>query len=248
MSWPTTIDSAPSGSATTVAKADPMAVATASFSCSGTSPRTSYALMNSDRLGVLTATTLVGADAGCPHFRGPARGGSAVAQDPQVTAPADLDGAGLGGWTGCRPLPGAGPSRLTHRVGQREQVVRAGAGVHELAGQPDDVPASWRGQPLGVGRAQVVGVGFGVGGQRAQHGGLVGVDVGQGRDGTATTRGAGTTTRQAHDGTVVAVPDRRPGTTPYGGAMSSGRPPHAPGATVTVVVPGGRWPGRRSRR
>ena len=41
MSWPTTIDSAPSGSATTAAKADPMAVATASFSCSGTSPRTS---------------------------------------------------------------------------------------------------------------------------------------------------------------------------------------------------------------
>src|SRR6478736_1047799 len=139
--------------------------------------------MNSDRRGTLTRPTL------------------SIAQHPQVAASPDLDGAlRVGGAGGGR---GAGLAGLTHRVGEGEQVVRRRARVDELPGQTHDLPAPRRGQPLGVLGAQVVGVWLGVGGQRTQDRGLVGIDVGQGRDGSPGTGGAGTLARQTHGGTVV---------------------------------------------
>src|SRR5450759_1125069 len=170
MSCPTTIEVAPSGRATTCANAEPIAKATASFSCCGTRPRTSYALMNSDSLGALMRQSLP------------------IAQDAQVTTTNGLDGAahlGLRSLSRCgnggRCL--SGPAGLAHRVGQRQQVVLGGAGVHELRGEADDLPAARDCLALGMHGAQVVGVRLGIGSQRSQNRGLVGVDIGQRRDG-----------------------------------------------------------------
>ena len=104
MSWPMTIDSAPSGSATTCGeRRRRCARATASSSCSGTSPRTSYALMNSDRLGVLTGPTLVGATPAAA-LPGPARGVLSCRAGPA---------GGRGGRP--RPVPGSAGGRAAGR-------------------------------------------------------------------------------------------------------------------------------------
>lgn len=92
-----------------------------------------------------------------------------------------------------------GPGGLAHGVGQGFQVVAAGPDRTGVRGQPYDLPAAGRGQPLGVLRAQVVAVGFRVGGERAEDGRGVRVDVRQRRDGGAAASGARTATYRAHD-------------------------------------------------
>lgn len=100
--------------------------------------------------------------------------------------------AGLG-----RPLLRTG--RLAHGVGKRFQVVTAGAGGSRAVQQPYDLPAPRGGETLRVLRAQVVAMGFGVGGERAEDRGRVGVDVRQRRYGGTAASGARTATYRAHD-------------------------------------------------
>lgn len=91
------------------------------------------------------------------------------------------------------------PGRLAHGVGERLQVVTTGAGGSRGVGEPDDLPAARRGEALGVLGAQVVAVGFGVGGERTEDRGRVGVDVRQRRDGGTAASGSRTATYRAHD-------------------------------------------------
>src|SRR5258708_16639102 len=85
------------------------------------------------------------------------------------------------------PLPdrfGSGPRRrsLTDGVGQRLQVVRRGL-LARGQGQPHDVPAPRRREPVSVRAAQVVAVRLHVGGERPEHSRRVPVYVGQRADG-----------------------------------------------------------------
>lgn len=100
--------------------------------------------------------------------------------------------AGLGGALGRA-------GGFAYGVGQGFEVVAAGARRAGPVGQADDVPAARGGQALRVLGTQVVAVGFGVGGERAENCGRIGVDVRQCRDGRAAARGARTATYKAHD-------------------------------------------------
>ena len=91
------------------------------------------------------------------------------------------------------------PGRLAHRVGKRFQVIAAGPGRSRAVEEADDLPAARGGEALRVLGAQVVAVGFGVGGERAEDRGRVGVDVRQRRDGGPAASGARTATYRAHD-------------------------------------------------
>ncbi len=96
-----------------------------------------------------------------------------------------------------RLVPAGGPPR-----GRRSPVLpgRRRWGGREPnrrgAGRP---PSRAGGEALGVLGAQVVAVGFGVGGERAEDRGRVGVDVRQRRDGGTAAGGARTATYRAHD-------------------------------------------------
>ena len=90
---------------------------------------------------------------------------------------------------------------LADRVGQREQVV-GGRSVLVVRGQSQHLPAPRRREPLTVHVAQVVGVRLGVGRERTDHRGHVGVDVGEGGRGRTTTGGARTTTEETHARTL----------------------------------------------
>jgi len=80
-----------------------------------------------------------------------------------------------------------GPAGFTDGIRQGEQIVMAGPDLDEVGSQPHDFPSAGRRQSLGVVRAQVIRVGFGQMGQRAQHGGRVRIDIRQRRDGTLGT-------------------------------------------------------------
>ena len=125
----------------------------------------------------------------CRASAGPADGRGAR---PPSGRPPRASAAGLG-----RALLRAG--RLAHGVGKGFQVVAAGAGRGRAVEEPDDLPAARGGEALGVLGAQVVAVGFGVGGERAEDRGRVGVDVRQRRDGGTAASGARTATYRAHD-------------------------------------------------
>lgn len=84
-------------------------------------------------------------------------------------------------------------------VGERFEVVTAGAGGRGGVGEPHHFPAARRGQPLTVLSTEVVAVGLGIGGERAEDRSRVGIDVRQCRDGRAAARGARTATYRAHD-------------------------------------------------
>ena len=88
-----------------------------------------------------------------------------------MAAPADFDALPDGLGRGLRQ------DRLPDGVGQRLQVV--GYLLGRNGRQPDHVPAAGKGEPVGVPGAQVIAVRLHVGGQRAEHGGGVTVDVGQ---------------------------------------------------------------------
>lgn len=91
------------------------------------------------------------------------------------------------------------PCRFPYGIGERFEIVAAGAGGGGGVGEPDDLPAAWGRQPLTVLGAEVVAVGLGVGGERAEDRSRVGIDVRQCRDGRAAARGARTATYRAHD-------------------------------------------------
>lgn len=132
----------------------------------------------------------------------PGEGRSVVrrAQHPQMAAPRDLHrirrtataAARLG-----RALLRTGG--LPYGVGECFEVVAAGAGRGRAVQKADDLPAARCGQALGMLGAQVVAVGFGVGGERAEDRGRVGVDVRQRRYGRTAASGARTATYRAHD-------------------------------------------------
>src|SRR5215471_8932927 len=193
MSWAVTTQEAP----VSPTNAAPTASAISSSSSSGTMPRMSYALKifaycpTSAFLRYRLATTdawttslpaggrrpAAVARAGRPaaaRLRGPApvlRGG---AQHPQVATPADLDPLA------DRLDAGGREDRLPDRVGQRLQVVGLGrVRVGRIDGEADHVPAPGGREPRRVSGAQVVTVGLHVGGERAEHGGGVAVDVGE---------------------------------------------------------------------
>lgn len=104
------------------------------------------------------------------------------------------------------PASAAGPGctflragRFTDGVGKRFQIVATGARGSRTVEEADDLPATRGGEALGVLGAQVITVGFGVGGERAEDRGRVGVDVRQRRDGGSAAGGSRTATYRAHD-------------------------------------------------
>lgn len=122
------------------------------------------------------------------------------AQHPQV--PAARDFHRVGGARSPAPAvraPVVRACRFADRVGQCFQVVAAGVRRCGPVGEPHHFPAPWRGKPLTVFGAEVVTVGLGVGGERAEDRSRIGIDVRQCRDSRAAARGARTATYRAHD-------------------------------------------------
>jgi hypothetical protein len=119
---------------------------------------------------------------GARDLRG-ARSAGGWRDDPEVAAPSDLARRPAGHTAGRLLHAGGGASGLPNRLGQGDQVVRARYGCLELTEVADELPAAGRREAAGVAVAEVVRVGFGIGGQRADDGGGVRVDVRQGGDG-----------------------------------------------------------------
>ena len=94
------------------------------------------------------------------------------------------------------------PGRLTDGVSEGEQIVAGGFAGARIGSQADDLPAPGSREAFAVLRTQVIGVGFGEGGEGTQHGRLVGVHVGERVDRRAATCGARTTTGGSHEATV----------------------------------------------
>ncbi len=89
-------------------------------------------------------------------------------------------------------------SGLPNRVRERLKVIRRWTDrLGDL--QPDDLPAQRRSQPCRVPGAQVVAVRFGVGRERAEHGGRLRVDVGERRNRRLTAGGPGASAKRAHE-------------------------------------------------
>jgi len=88
--------------------------------------------------------------------------------------------------------------RLAHGVRQGFKIIgRRARGFGDL--EPHDVPAKRSRQAGRVPGAQVVAVRLGVHGQRAEHGGRLGVDIGEGRHGGLAARGAATAAKRTHE-------------------------------------------------
>ena len=67
---------------------------------------------------------------------------------------------------------------LANHVGECLEILRDANRI-DLGLDPDQFPATRRGEPACVGFAEVIAVGFDVGGERPEHGRGIGVDVGQ---------------------------------------------------------------------
>lgn len=139
-------------------------------------------------------------NAGTPGTPG-ATSGFRRAQHPQMPAPPDLHRV-----SAARALAAAlrrrallRPGRFAHRVGECFEIVTARARRGRAVRQTDDLPAARSGQSLAVFRTQVVAMRLGVGGERAEDRGRVGIDVRQCRDSGTAARGARTATYRAHD-------------------------------------------------
>ena len=98
------------------------------------------------------------------------------------------------------------PGRLANGVGERQQVVKTGTGLIGYIGQPHDLPPARSSEPLTVDGAQVVAVRLGVGGERPQHSGGVGVHVRQRRHGGAVAGGAAAPTDTHTSGRYLPPP------------------------------------------
>lgn len=165
-------------------------------------------------------------------------------QHPQMPSAPDLAlvhparAAATAGTGSARPL--RGPCRLAYGVRQGLQVVTARPGRGRAVREPDDLPAARRGQPLAVFRAQVIAVGLGIRGERAEDRGRIGIDVRQCRDSGTAARGARTATYRAHDVGRYRTLERAATTLPHvtrpcrAGAFAS------PGAPVTTLTCTGR--------
>src|SRR5918996_1449529 len=196
MSCPTTTAPGPSRTSTNAA---PTSRAIPSCSSSGTTPRMSYAL------------TMPARSRTAEPYRRMEPSALGAGQHAQVAPAADLVHPGS-----VRGLRAGG---LAYRVGEREQVVTARPDARRIRSEPDDLPAPWRHESLGVLRAQVVTVRFGVGGQRPEDRRRVGVHVGERRDRRTAARRPGTATPGAHDPNVSATrPASGPGAPHHGGA------------------------------
>lgn len=114
----------------------------------------------------------------------------------------DLCTIGAAVWVGAliRWVALRGPGCLAYGVGEGLEVVTARTNVVGVGGEPDDLPASRRGEPFGVLGTQVVAMRLGVHRQWPKHGGRVGVDVRERRDGVATARGTRAASGGAHGG------------------------------------------------
>jgi hypothetical protein len=88
-----------------------------------------------------------------------------------MAAAADLGGAS------DRLGDGLRPGRLTHGIGKVEEVVFGWGQAGRVWGEPNHFPASRCTELLGVQLAQVIGMWLGIGSQRTEYGGLVGVDI-----------------------------------------------------------------------
>ena len=86
--------------------------------------------------------------------------------------------------------------------GQRYKIVHAVRRRVELALMADKIPTPRRGQAPSVLFAEVVRVRFGEGGERADDGGRIGVDVGQRRDSKPGAAVAGATPWRPHRRTL----------------------------------------------
>ena len=126
------------------------------------------------------------------HGRGAYRAAPARGPGPAVSAEAGRPAGGLGGRSSRRPgALGLGAGRLADGVGQCLEVVGVRDRRREVADVPHDLPAARHRQAHRVLLAQVVGVRLGVGRQRADHGGEVGVGVGQRGHGRSRAPGLG---------------------------------------------------------
>ncbi len=85
-------------------------------------------------------------------------------------------------------LGGGDLARFPHGIHQGGQIVTAWRPGLPREIQPDHFPPQRNGEPGGVRAAQIVTMGFGVGGQWPQHGGGVGIDVRQGGDSRLSAR------------------------------------------------------------
>jgi hypothetical protein len=77
---------------------------------------------------------------------------------------------------------GGGARGLPHRLGERYQIVLRGRRRLELPVVAHQIPAAWGGQTPGVLLAQVVRMRLGERGERSDHRGRLGIDVGQRRN------------------------------------------------------------------
>ena len=91
---------------------------------------------------------------------------------------------------------------LAYRIGQRQQVIVAGATGIRVRCESKDLPPPRSAQTLCVLVAQVVAVGLGKRRQRAEHGRLIGVDVGEGGRRVACAGGARASAGGTHSATL----------------------------------------------
>src|SRR5690242_10878813 len=161
-----------------------------------------------------------------------------------MAPPADLDP--LAG----RLHPGGREDRLPDRVGERLQVVcLRRVRVGRIDREADHIPAPRGREPPRVRGAQVVAVRLDVGGERAEHGGGVAVDVGERVQGGLLAGGPGTEAGHHRP----ASPTRA--VTPGAGSAASPRASPEPGSRAspttadrTYLGPLTPSPGHCSRR
>jgi hypothetical protein len=87
------------------------------------------------------------------------------------------------------------PGGLPHRLGEGHEVVGGRRWRFEVPLVPNHLPPAGSGQGTGVMLAQVVRVGFGECRKRTNHGGRLGIDIGQRGDGLLGAAIAGATPR-----------------------------------------------------
>ena len=114
--------------------------------------------------------------------------------------------AGPAGGRAGRPRPARACASGAREALAASRTASASASRSSLLGpsevgvgrQPQHLPAARRGEPLGVGDAQVVAVRLGVGGERAEDRRGVGVDIGERRDGGPAARGPRAAANRTH--------------------------------------------------
>lgn len=104
--------------------------------------------------------------------------------------------------------------RFTYRVGEGLQVVTSRATTRRLDRKSNDLPTARRGQSVRVRGAQVVAVWLHVGGEWAEDGCRVGVDVRERENGGLPASGTGTASNMAHSVRLYAFGEGHASTVP----------------------------------